>query len=54
MINITIRVENGKILDTFENKDTLLHEAGLAVYALELFKQRILDMQFKSDMEIEE
>jgi hypothetical protein len=54
MIKIGIKVKNGKVFDESEIKDSTLGENALAIRRLEEIKLRLLDVDYKEELLIEE
>ncbi len=55
MIKIAIQVnDDGDITDLFSTKNTSLIENSLALRRLEEIKQRLLDMEYSSEIDVEE
>lgn len=52
MIQITIKIQRGKVLDSLITNKTTLNENALALRRLEEIKQKLLDIDYKSDIEV--
>jgi len=52
MISLGIKIEDGKITDSFNYEDTNLAEVGTAIVRLEQIKSILLGIEFESDLEI--
>ena len=51
MIKIGIAIQDGKIYDEMDKKDTNLEEVSVVVFRLEQIKQELLSIKFKSEFE---
>lgn len=52
MIQITIKIQRGKVLDSLITNKTTLNENALALRRLEEIKQKLLDIDYKRDIEV--
>ena len=52
MIEIVIKTDGEKIMDTCNDKYCTLQEIGVVVYRLEQIKLKLLNKQFESDFEV--
>ena len=52
MIQITIKINKGKVLDSLITKNTTLGENALALRRLEEIKLKLLNIDYKSDIEV--
>ena len=53
MIKITIMSDNGKILDSFNKKNTNLQEVGVVLLRLKQIENKLIHFDFKTDIEID-
>lgn len=54
MIDIHIRICDGRIHDHYMENNVILEEVALAVYTLKQIEQKLIDKQFSSDFEVSE
>jgi len=54
MIEIKIKTDGKKVIDTFTKDKPTLNEYSLVLFRLEQIKQEILKSEFVSNLEIEE
>ncbi len=53
MIKIAIQVDDKNVTDIFSIKNTSLIENSLALRRLEEIKQRLLDIEYQSEIDVE-
>ncbi len=54
MIEYSIKTQDGKIMDSYNEDEPTFKEASFIIFRLEELKLKLLDKEFKSDLEINE
>lgn len=54
MIEINIKTEGEKVLDTCRKKDITLNEVAIVLLRLKQIEHDLINIEFDSDLEIEE